>query len=96
MALMLSDTATAMNIVIMNSVTLLTYPITTVVYNHWWQMRKRRGDRDDHFTAIIQLRPRQPAPPVKKWRTSLKQSFTARMSLLKATSTKGSVRRQRD
>jgi len=36
--------------------------------------------------AIIHVELRQPAPPVKNWRILLVQSFTARMSLLTATS----------
>jgi len=40
-------------------------------------------------TAIIQVNLRQPAPPVKKCRIQLVQSFTARMPLLTATSAFG-------
>ena len=45
-------------------------------------------------TAIIHVNLRQPAPPVKNWRILLVQSFTARMSLLTATSAFGLGRRR--
>jgi len=47
-----------------------------------------------HFTAIVLVNLRPPAPPVKNWRILLVQSVTAHMLLLTATSTFGLGRRR--
>ena len=51
-------------------------------------------DKPQRFYSNIPVNRRQPAPPVKKWRILVVQSFTAHMPLLTATSAFGLGRRR--
>ena len=61
------------------------FTIVDIVDMHVKRRRKKQQhDNNVHFTAIVQVILCQPALPVKNWRISLVQSFTARMLLLTA------------